>query len=314
MNSQSSDDDAEKTSTGRKRGSKSSQASGAGGRSRPPGKKKPTRPRRRARADRSSDDSASDDSAEQDSYEQFMQSYGTAHDIATVPTDKSDKTNKKSSPAQRRLPDVSLTGLGLMIQGGSLGGAVTLLLTILVLWTFGYLESGASWMGWTVIVLGGAAALAGEGMCLTVPPESRARNVGIAALVCAGLALLSLVTDALTTRKGATFAQLLDLFTFVAIATRMWLVSLFLSRLATYAQEPVYETRSVFAMTGMPLAAVAIFAYLHLAPPIDEETASSTRAILTGIQWWIIMTSVAVVVMYISILLGMGRSLQRRSR
>lgn len=241
-----------------------------------------------------------------------MQAYGTGAEIDQVRGGREGDRKASAAPKRRRVGDLSQVSLGLILQGISLTAAMALLGLILTLWTYGYVESGAIPLAWVVIILATGGAITGEVMCLAVPKESQMQQLARAALVLTGLMVTGLGLDALMTNKGAVFGQILDIGNLVLIMVRMCLVTLFLTRLAGYVEEPTYETRSVFAMVGMPLAMAAMFGYLQFVPAVTEDSEFSSRAIRSGIQWWIIATTVAVAVMYVSILLGMGLALRRR--
>lgn len=240
-----------------------------------------------------------------------MQTYGTNAEMDMVSPKKTARADNTMAVRRRRIADVRQVSLGLIIQGISLTAAIVLLGLILTLWTFGHLESGAVPLAWITVALGIAGAITGEVMCLAVPAESKTRGLARAAFVLTCLMLAGLGIDALMTNQGPVIRTVVDIINLLLIMSRMCLVTLFLTRLAGYVEEPTYETRSVFAMVGMPLAMAATFGYLKFVPAATDESAFSFRAVTSGLQWWIIATTVAVAVMYISILLGMGLALRR---
>lgn len=271
---------------------------------------KQTAKRRRRRPPEDQD--VGDLSHSPDEYDTFMQSYGTSTEVDLPPATDASQDPAGSKRGRRKVGDVSRPALGLLIQGCALSASTVLLGLLLVLWTFGYLETGSLKLGWIVLVAGIVAMLVGEALCLTIPDDSGARRIGIGAAACAGLLAIGLATDYFITNKSAGAALVFDLLNLILIIVRLGLVAMFLSRVAAYIQEPTYETRSVFAMVGMPLAAAATFAYMRFAPVVPAEAEVTEKWIMTGLQWWIVMTSVAVVVMYLSILVGMGLAMRRR--
>lgn len=305
MSRPSSGDGADRRSAHKQSGSKAA-GSGRTRRSRRSPGGKPSAARRR-REDASSPPTAADD----EQYAQFMQSYGTGAEMDMVSPKRTARPNNTTAQRRRRIADVRQVSLGLIIQGISLTAAIILLGLILTLWTFGYLESGAVPLAWITIALGGAGALTGEVLCLAVPEESKTRHLARTGFVLTCLMLAGLTVDALMSNQGPVFRIVLDVINLLLIMSRMCLVTFFLSRLAGYVEEPTYETRSVFAMVGMPLAMAATFGYLKFVPATTDESALSFRAVTSGLQWWIIATTVAVAVMYISILLGMGLALRK---
>jgi len=247
--------------------------------------------------------------------DQFMETYGT--DAVAGGTSSGTNSTKSKTPQRpkirRKTGDLDTVATGMLIQGGVAVAATAIWLAMLIMASRKMISFDALANSWPLYLLAALAFVAGESMGVTAPKASRTQFLCIAGLACTVLAAICWGINYMSPSNGETVRTVLSAVCFGMLMIRVIATAAFLVRISRYADLAKYETQATFAMVGQPFALTAAMLYVLYAPQVTEDMTSGLRLATRGSQIWIVVTVVSVAVMYVSTLIGMGRTLRRES-
>ncbi len=241
--------------------------------------------------------------------DRFISSYGTLDTDDTLP-ERPTQADEKQAP---RIPDgLQIVGTGLLVQAGALAGALLLATGLLLAWTQGRITDETLFRSWPLLVICAVVFTGGEAAGMTAPKSSHAVSLSAGTLVCTVLYAAVLIAQRLAGSATWMMVVLTDLTELVLLSARFVFSGLFLMQIARYAQQKANETRAAFVIPGIPLVLIIMTAWSWWGPTVTEQTGRTSRLLIRSIQGGIVLTGAAAAVLYLTILITLGRNLRRR--